>query len=76
MRNIYENCNTLQYRMTPDKGSGSKIDKCLYELFCQERNNQIPSVSEPMLKSKALEVGERLKIKKSKLLTDRWLEHF
>ena len=65
MTNWHEIGNVLQYRMFSDKGSGTKINKFVYEWFFQVRSNQIPT-SGPMLKSKAVEVAERLERKNLK----------
>ena len=74
MTNWHEIGNILQYRMLQDKGSGTKINKFVYDWFFQVRSNQIPT-SGPMLKSKAVEVAVRLEIKKFKNFSG-WLDCF
>ena len=56
------------------KESGTKIDKCGYQWFCQVQSCQIP-VPRSVLKSKVLEVTECLEIKNFKASKD-WLHHF
>ena len=70
MKNWYEKGGILQYWITSDIGSGTKIDKCVYEWFCHAQSNQI-LVSELMSKSKALKGCWASRNKKiSKHLTD------
>lgn len=75
LKKLYEEggVNANQKRKFP-KTDGLAIDQIVYEWFCKARNKNVP-ISGPLIKEKALEVSENLKICDFKA-SNGWLDRF
>lgn len=74
LKKLFEEGFNSEHKRKFPKTDGFAIDQIVYDWFCKARNKNIP-ISGPLIKGKALEVSENLKISDFKA-SNGWLDRF